>query len=571
MTPHHVTFACFGLICCNQLVYGYQATIRYTDLVKELTLRELTIPDGTGVSVTQVETPVSGALATDFMPNFGDAEFAGKTITDKSGGGISSSHATNVGRNLYGLTSSIAPGISTVDVYQSSDWLNNQGWRTGVPITEPNPLQSHSWVGFSSNNNATARMDFAVERDNFLPIAGLYNSDFGDQNISSDIPEIYGSMYNGITVGVSDGTHRTGVTSASDGPGRIKPEIVAPNAFTSFATPYVTAAAAMLIESSAVYNADTYPQQVLKAILLAGANKSPFADWDQTILRPLDDIYGAGQLDVYESYFIQKAGQQTAGSTIDTRGWNLGNLSSSNSEAYTIHIPSGFTLRMLSVLVTWNRQVTKREFYLFTRFTPAALADISLELTDNSNSSTVQNSDSAVDNIEHIWRGSGSELTAGNYTLTVATDAAVTYALAWRSELYQDYTLWSSTAFTTTPLADQDPTDDPDKDGINNLLEQAFGGDPETNYLGILPISETVEDVGLSYLQISYRRPSFENGLTYTVETVTDLNGTWSSQSSEVELISIATEVDGFDRYTFRRVDPISEHEKAFLRVSISQ
>ena len=177
-----------------------------------------------------------------------------------------------------------------------------------------------------------------------------------------------------------------------------------------------------------------------------------------------------------------------------------------------------------------------------------------------------------VDNIEHIWRDLGSELEAGSYTLTVATSLATDYAIAWRSELYQDYTLWSSTAFTSSTLsAEQDPSDDPDGDGIENQLEQAFGGDPEIIDLSILPISETIEDVDQSYLQISYRKPDFENGLNYTVETVTDLNGIWSSSISEVELISITSETGGYDRYTYRRVAPISSHEKAFLRVSVTQ
>ena len=465
----------------------------------------------------------------------------------------------------------MAPSIANIDIYEAQDWLDNKGWETSDPVAETNPLQNHSWVGFTLNNEATARMDFAVERDGFLPIAGLYNSDFGEQTIPSNIPEIYGSMYNGITVGVSDGTHRTGVTSASDGPGRIKPEIVAPNSFTSFATPYITAAAAMLIES-ANSDVNAKQQQVLKAILLAGANKTPFTNWNQTTLRPLDDIYGAGQLDVYGSYFIQQSGQQIAGSTIEESGWNFANLGSNSSHTYTISVPNGFTLRNLSALITWNRTVTSalervrgQEINVYT---PNTLANMSLTLAEQP-SGISQISNSAVDNIEHIWRDSSNELATGDYTLTVATNSATDYAIAWRSELYQDYSLWSSTAFTaSTPVDQRDATDDPDADGIENLLEQAFGGDPEGNDISILPISETIEDSGQSYLQVSYRKPDFDNGLTYTVETVTDLNGTWSS---EVELISIAAEASGFDRYTYRRTLKVADASKAFLRVQISE
>ena len=582
MSSHfYIIAVCLILLPIVNLSAAYKDEVRYAELVNELNLRGIPVPTGAGVGVTQVEaredTNLNNTLDSNegYRPNSSSSEFSGKTITDVSNlGQDPSNHGTSVGRNLYGNTTSISPGVTAISVYETNNFLGS-GWYSGTPSTESNPLQNHSWVTWRANSNAAPRrMDYAVNRDGFLPIVGIYNSDYGEQTTASDIPDTYGSIYNGITVGVSDGTHRYGTTTY-DGAGRTKPDIVAPGGipgsnpatqYTSFATPIITAAAAFLIDAAGS-NTAAKDQLTLKAILLAGADKSISANWDQTPTRPIDDVYGAGELDIYQSYFIQQGGQQIVGSTIGTHGWNLANLSSNSSETYTINISSGFRLRRLSVLVTWNRKVKKQGPF----FNPS-LANMSLELTDDDDSSIVQSSDSAVDNIEHIWRDSGSELEAGGYTLTVVTDDAVQYAIAWRSELYQDYTLWSSTAFTSsTPSAEQDPTDDPDGDGIENQLEQAFGGDPETSDLSILPISETIEDVGQSYLQISYRKPDFENDLNYTVETVTDLNGTWSSSTSEVELISVSSETGGYDRYTYRRVAPLSSHEKAFLRVSLTQ
>ena len=571
---------CIILFPILNLSASYKDEVHYTQLINELSLRGVSVPTGAGVSVTQVEsredTNGSGQLDSyeGYIPNPSNSEFSGKTITDASNlGQDPSNHGTWVGRNLYGNTSSISPGITAVSVYEANNFINS-GWYSGTPPTESNPLQNHSWVNWFQNSNTSRRMDYAVNRDGFLPIVGIYNSDFGSQSTPSDIPDTYASIYNGITVGVSDGTHRYGTTTY-DGAGRTKPEIVAPGGipglnpatqYTSFATPIVTAAAAYLIDAAGS-NAAAKDQLSLKAILLAGADKSISANWDQTPTRPIDDVFGAGELDIYQSYFIQQGGQQIAGCIIGTHGWNLSNLSAYSSETYVINISSGFRLRKLSVIVTWNRKVKKQGPY----FNPT-LANMSLELTDDGDNSSVQSSDSAIDNIEHIWRDLGSELEAGSYNLTVATNLTTDYAIAWRSELYQDYTLWSSNAFTSsTPSAEQDPTDDPDGDGIENQLEQAFGGDPETNDLSILPISETIEDGGQSYLQISYRKSDFENGLNYTVETVTDLNGTWSSSTSEVELISITSETGAYDRYTYRRVAPLSSHEKAFLRVSVTQ
>ena len=570
----YFTATCIILFPIVNLSATYKDEVHYTQLANELSLRGISVPTGAGVGVTQVE--VSNSSTGNYRPNPSNSEFNGKTITDVSNlGQDPSNHGTWVGQNLYGNSSSISPGITAISVYEADHFINS-GWYSGTPPIESNPLQNHSWVSWAQNSNAPRRMDYAVNRDGFLPIAGINNS--GSQSTPSDIPDIYGSIYNGITVGVSDGTHRYGTTTY-DGAGRTKPEIVAPggipgsnsaNQYTSFATPIITAAAAFLIDAAGS-NPTAKDQLALKAILLAGADKSISANWDQTPTRPIDDVYGAGELDIYQSYFIQQGGQQIAGSTIGTHGWNLSNLGNYSSEIYTINISSGFRLRKLSVIVTWNRKVAKQGSNFNPSFNPS-LPDMNLELTDDSNNYVVQSSDSAVDNIEHIWRDSGSELEAGSYTLTVATDDSVQYAIAWRSELYQDYSLWSSTAFTsTTPSAEQDPTDDPDGDGIENQLEQAFGGDPETSDLSILPVSETIEDDGQSYLQISYRKPDFENGLNYTVQTVTDLNGTWSSSTNEVELITVTSETGGYDRYTYRRVTPLSLHEKAFLRVSVTQ
>ena len=568
-----ITFnLCIWILFSSNPLNAYKEAIRYNELKAELALRGITLPNGSGVAVTQVEAEMNSGVG-NYLPNSQDSQFSGKIIIDQSGGGSSSSHATNVGRLLYGNTQSISPGIQTIDAYSADSFINS-AWRTGNPPIEPNPLQNHSWVGWleSSGLNSsdmTLRMDYAAERDSFLPIAGLYNSDYGDQNIPSAIPPIFASTYNGISVGVSDSTHRTGRTQY-DGNGRTKPEIVAPSAYTSYATPMVTSAAAFLIDAVNGVSSAADPL-ILKATLLAGADKAISADWNQTPTRPIDEVYGAGELDIYESFFIQKANQQAAGSTLQRRGWNLANLSSNSSHNYTITVPEGFELHDLSALVTWYRQVTYASNYWWKpkTFTPS-LANLSLQLSGANITTYI--SDSPVDNIEHIWRGDGQALSAGSYTLTVATDEPVEYALAWRSRLYQDYALWQASSFSSETILElQDPEDDPDGDGFANLLEQALGGDPETRETNIAPQLSIIETEGENYLQISFARPTHDNAIEYTVETTTDLNGSWSNSTDDVVLISITPEVDGMERYTYQRTAPISNHVKAFLRVAVSQ
>ncbi len=544
---------------------AYKSAIRHDELVAELTEQGTTIPTGSGVGITQVEA--GSGTTTAVLPDSSNAEFSGKTITDQSGGSTNSYHATIVGKNLYGNTTSVSPGITQIDVYEANNWFTS-GWYSGTPPVELNPIQNHSWVSFDTTSNATLRMDYAASRDGFLPIAGLYNSDYGGQNTVSDIPGVYGSIYNGITVGVNDGTHRFGTTSY-DGVGRTKPEIVAPSSFTSYAAPIVSSVAAFLIDAAGSNIAAQTPV-TLKAIILAAADKAVSPNWDQTPTRPIDEQYGAGKLDIYESYFIQQGGQQNAGTSIARRGWNLGNISSGTTDSYTITVPAGYELRDLSALVTWNRTVTRQRQGFSFNYIPS-LANLALNLKDNSNGSSLQNSNSAVDNIEHIWRDSSNGLSAGTYTLEVTSDSSAEYAIAWRSELYQNYTLWATAAFDTgIPETDRDASDDPDNDGIENLLEFALGGDPSARDSNILPIQTQVEDGGSTYLELSFTRPKGLSEITYLVQTTGEL-ATWPADGSGVNPNPVIVD-NGNDTetLTYRRTQAVNASSRAFMRLKVS-
>ncbi|MEM7791810.1 MAG: hypothetical protein AAF546_10450, partial [Verrucomicrobiota bacterium] len=302
MTRYPVVFLSLLFTLSSSISTAYRDDVRFTELSEELTLRGIAIPTGTNITVTQVEAS-SSSEEDNYLPDATNPEFSGKTIIDQTQGGGTSSHATTVGVNLFGNETSIAPGISTIDVYFANEWLSSEGWSTGFRTpSESNSLQNHSWISITTSTAPTLRMDYAVVQDGFLPIAGLNNS------TTTTVPTVYGSIYNGITVGRSDGGHSQGGT-VYDTAGRLKPEIVAPSGATSFATPIITATAALLIENAGNDTA-AKDQLTLKAILLAGADKSAVSAWSQTASQPIDTVYGAGQIDVYESYFIQEGGQQ---------------------------------------------------------------------------------------------------------------------------------------------------------------------------------------------------------------------------------------------------------------------
>jgi hypothetical protein len=534
--------------------------------VDALNSRGIAIPTGNGVPVSIIENTTT-PNEENHLPDPATFEFSGKTINDIDNNSGISSHATTVGKNLFGNTTSITPGITQIDAYGLTTWLGStSGWFSGTPPTETNPLQNHSWVSWLSNSNfpnPCARMDYAVNRDGFLPIVGLYNTDYGEQNIPSEIPDLYGTIYNGITVGVSDGTHHYGLTNYN-GSGRTKPEIVAPSTFTSYATPIVTSAAAFLIDAAGA-NATAKDQLVLKAILLAGADKSFALDWDQTTTRPIDEKYGAGELDIYESYFIQAGGQYNSANNLEERGWdlkNIGNNGQSGSYTYNMTVPIGFELRQFSTILTWNVRVNNF-------FTPS-LANLALHLRDSSNN-LLQTSDSAVDNVEHIWRDENNTLAAGDYTLEVTSNRGIEYALAWRSQLFQDYALWQTTAFgATVPIEQQDPGYDLDYDGMSNFMEHALGSNPnDPNDVGSLTF-KTAQENNKSYLELSFTRPSFQNNLIYTVQTTEDLEF-WPADGTGVNPNPVIVDNgDNTETHTYRRTKPISESRVGFIRLTVS-
>ena len=96
------------LLCTSVSIHaGYEDDIGYTQLESE---QGVNTPDGSGISVTQVEGAQS-SVGSDpvYLPDPGIFQFIGKTITVKSGSasGAYSSHASGVGKSFYGNTSSI--------------------------------------------------------------------------------------------------------------------------------------------------------------------------------------------------------------------------------------------------------------------------------------------------------------------------------------------------------------------------------------------------------------------------------------------------------------------------------
>ena len=87
-----------------------------------------------------------------------------------------------------------------------------------------------------------------MNRDDLLMINGVDNDESGIPNDDINVP-LFNHVYNGISVGVIDGSHMNDTTPAGiDGTGRMLPVIVAPGSKTSWAIPVAAAGAALMIE-----------------------------------------------------------------------------------------------------------------------------------------------------------------------------------------------------------------------------------------------------------------------------------------------------------------------------------
>jgi hypothetical protein len=427
-------------------------------------------PNGASVSVAQVEAQES---AGNFGPNRALAEFAGKTFTDMSGPSGSSGHATFVGQNMYGGATSIARGVRRIWIYEAGSFAQSAYLNTGNSAAAPSatpggvdPVRvfNHSWIGSfgstSLDNEVLRRADFAMNRDGTLFVCGENNG------AGSTMQPLVSMCYNGIAVGLMNGGHSAGgVPPGIDGSGRMKPELVAPGQFTSFSTPVVSAAAALLYDTALTAphsgNANRRRGVVVKGALLCGAtrgqgwtNQTPSSGPSRGITaQPMDPVYGSGVVNVDRAHRILTANEALGVSSAATAAsglaqalvaWDYEIFTQAYQRHYRIDIPVATDA---SFLVTWNRVPAGQ----WNSSTAPAAVNLRLELMrahDGTVTSLVGDagigaflggnvaSASMVDNIEQLQvRG----LQPGSYVLSVTRDDqganAAPAAVAWFIDL----------------------------------------------------------------------------------------------------------------------------------------
>ncbi len=420
-------------------------------------------PTGAGVRVTQVEAPTNETPPLIYMPNPADVQFIGKTITPYDGnpsGGFST-HATSVGGLFYGNTASMAPGIAQIDAFDANGWLNSlynstPGPGFGSATTSASRIANHSWVGGGQqpgdDGTALRLVDRQVHLKEYIQVVAPANG--------PTLSPLLSSAYNVIAVGRTDGIHDIGTDAlAGDavyGGGRVKPDLVAPMNSTSGAAPLVSAAAALLVQTGheggltlsqgsttisgigTIYSAER--SETIKAALMAGADRetantstaaniTDYRSAGHQTVNGLDSRYGAGQLNVFNSYRILAGGEQEhliGSAGFDYNGAFGGLNGSSRSVSYAFTAQAELTL---FATLAWNLGVSDNANLTTT------LYNLDLSLLDVHNQTVVASSASLLENTENLWvkllQGTAYEL---RVTTPESADFLWDYSLAWRMD-----------------------------------------------------------------------------------------------------------------------------------------
>jgi hypothetical protein len=260
------------------------------------------------------------------------------------------------------------------------------------------------------------------------------------------------SGYNSIAVGLTNGNSSSGPTVA-DGAGRSKPDLVAPLGVTSFATPVVSAGAALLVQTAA---AKIDPEEALaagrtetiKAALLSGATTTQFnglpQPWQRTdnggFIEPLDRRFGAGQINIDNSHRILSAPRQDGTDLIrdDPTGWDFGPLTTADStRTYFFDAPANVGTATLTATVTWLRRIPQSggDFSTAT----ATLADIELRIYEtDGNLNLGQEVDASLSPVDNLQHTRTDLILTNHYALEVTLaglpvgQSSEDFAIAWQ-------------------------------------------------------------------------------------------------------------------------------------------
>jgi hypothetical protein len=442
------------LVCAVSLLAAVQSLHAQTDIMGVNALRayDPTLT-GSGIAIAQPEAIFTGSDGFEVNPSIVGQPSAKFIYTGTDGTtatgypntvGHESQHADAVADNIYGENNTsdpegIAYGVSTVYNYDANYFFNTDIYNN---ISTPAKIVNQSFI-FLSGTDTTTQAEIQQIYDNYAAQHGtLFLNGAGD---SAPILAP-ASAYNCIGVGAYQGTSASGTTYD----GRSKVEIVAPGGATSYATGYVSGAAAVLLQAAQRGDAGSgtasaaSDARVLKALLLNGAVKP--TGWTHTATEPLDPTYGSGILNVDNSYMNLRGGKYGASSTTSgtasangsgaaissLEGWNFTTITNTGSNnnytpadahyLFNLSSTAGSEFTLTSTLVWWKQ------------YNASTINNLDLYLFNVSTGASIAISDSPVDNVQQLYV---QDLAPGEYDLVVTKAGGgvvsqnETYALAF--------------------------------------------------------------------------------------------------------------------------------------------
>ena len=434
-----------AVVCAVLLAGGLPAPAATLDQIGVTLLRAMTTNvDGSGIRVAQPEASaptfeVNPAAVGQPTNRFTYASAAGTDTNYPNSVGIKSDHADDVGNAFYGSANGVATNVAHIDNYDAWFFITNYVYNLAPMPIASIVNQSFTYGALSVSDQQAVD---SVFDDYSISNKTLFVSAACNSNISLTVCAP-GTSYNCLSVAAF-----AVAANSSSGPtidnGRCKPDLTAPASATSFSTPQVSGAVALLMQAALRGDGgnDTnsaFDMRTMKALLLNGAVKP--ADWTNANSSPLDARYGAGVLNLFNSYEQLAGGKQNfcasnsvasgtahppvAGTNFVavTSGWDFESLASDATNDVVKHYFFNVSNGMATVTLVWNRQ-----------FGQTNINNLDLFLYDCANSNLVACSTSLVDNVEHIFV---PKLAAGRYDLQVwkaggsFVSASESYALAW--------------------------------------------------------------------------------------------------------------------------------------------
>jgi hypothetical protein len=426
---------------------------------------------GSGIRVAQVEFPIDAqGLEWEVSPTYVGQPpslftyYSNNVSTNvyPNSLGEESIHADSVAWNFYDVTTGVATNVAHVDNYNANYFivenLNDTFSLPSSNIDDPVVNQSFAFGDEVSNqfvnlsSNEQAAVDTAY--DNYATkYSTLFVSGAGNGAENGDPPYVSApaTCYDGIGVGVFEGN------GSSPGPtidnGRCKPDLtaIAPGGATSYSCPIVAGAATVLMQAGGRGDggSDTNFARnmvTVKALLMNGAVKP--ADWSNSPPSPLDFRYGAGVVNVFNSYEQLIGGEHgynfttnipmgtahppvvTTASISTLHGWDFNTNTSSSSKDSVSHYFFNATNSnddasfMLTATLVWNRHQNT-----------SGINNLELFLYNAANSNLLASSTSIVDNVQYVFV---PQLPQGRYDLQVwkagggsIISDSEPYALAW--------------------------------------------------------------------------------------------------------------------------------------------